>query len=619
MASFEMQWRGGDSASEFGPDDSVFPFFNSSPNRLDGRPRLLASDQHPSGSISGPQPFPISEYPTLVGIPSLGDYAFLTNGGFAEPAAIPRPRSMVDDVDSNLNYYNSYPDRSATLDNDSGSGSGSGYSYGLVPTPLLLAASGAHSLPLNRSFMQPPQSSCLDSQFPSPIHTVVTSRLEPLDMVPTIPPTPDTRQVFFSPDGGIYDMASSAHDVYHLQQGLAQAQEPLASDPGGIKPSFSFSLPGMPNAEEAFLSQFQEPAANIGSAGAGEALTGGQQQDVHYPSTSDNHPTFDALPGTDIFGTNRQDLAHRGGSPSTSDSSKSSQKRGRDQVEPSTPVKRQRVNRSEDNYVQRSTRKKKENASFDLDLVLGSDNEDENDSGNDDSDAYIPSRTPSPVLPSLSVASPSPSSSPPIDDELSTTVVKGKRGRARGKGKAKGSAARALAIVTRAREEQEAMELRYPDLSDGDGLLIGGASTEGTSRTRRAPLPVPVPNLIKKSRGRKVPYVPVLRGGEGVGEGVPVNGIVTLAPSGRRGRRRTGASDLDDEAPAVEARTFVCMVPGCGKCFVRGEHLKRHVRSIHTDDKRKSSVGSLSWLLSDLSRSTRLPAQRLRKVVQQKG
>jgi len=370
----------------------------------------------------------------------------------------------------------------------------------------------------------------------------------------------------------------------------------------------------MPNAEEAFLSQFQEPTANIGPASVGEALTGEQQQGVHYPSTSDHQSTFDALPGTDIFGTDQQDFAPRGGSPSTSDSSKSSQKRARDQVEPSTPVKRQRVNRSEDNYGQRSTR---ENAS-NFDLVFGSDEEDENDSGNDDSDAYIPSRSPSPVLPSFVVTSPSPSASPSIT-ELSTTVVKGRRGRGRGKGKAKGSAAHALAMVTRAREEQDSLELRYPDLYDGDGLSIGGASTEGASRTRRAPLPVPVPNLIKKSRGRKVPYVPVLRGGEGIGEGLPVTGVVALTPSGRRGRRRTAASNLDDDAPAVEERTFVCMVPGCGKCFVRGEHLKRHVRSIHTDDKRKSHMRSRSWLLSDLWRSTRLPAQRLRKVVQQKG
>ncbi|KAJ6541548.1 hypothetical protein B0H19DRAFT_1173544 [Mycena capillaripes] len=33
------------------------------------------------------------------------------------------------------------------------------------------------------------------------------------------------------------------------------------------------------------------------------------------------------------------------------------------------------------------------------------------------------------------------------------------------------------------------------------------------------------------------------------------------------------------------ARLYTCKVPGCGKCFARGEHLKRHVRSIHTYEK----------------------------------
>ncbi|KAJ7880177.1 hypothetical protein B0H13DRAFT_1630473 [Mycena leptocephala] len=69
-------------------------------------------------------------------------------------------------------------------------------------------------------------------------------------------------------------------------------------------------------------------------------------------------------------------------------------------------------------------------------------------------------------------------------------------------------------------------------------------------RNSAIPLPVPVPHLIKKSRGRRVP--------------TPVPGV----PSG-----------VDGE------RTFVCAVEGCGKCFVRGEHLKRHVRSIHTYEK----------------------------------
>jgi uncharacterized C2H2 Zn-finger protein len=37
-------------------------------------------------------------------------------------------------------------------------------------------------------------------------------------------------------------------------------------------------------------------------------------------------------------------------------------------------------------------------------------------------------------------------------------------------------------------------------------------------------------------------------------------------------------------------KAFVCKVPGCSKLFKRSEHLKRHVRSLHTDEKRKSKA-----------------------------
>ncbi|EPQ60195.1 hypothetical protein GLOTRDRAFT_134921 [Gloeophyllum trabeum ATCC 11539] len=69
-------------------------------------------------------------------------------------------------------------------------------------------------------------------------------------------------------------------------------------------------------------------------------------------------------------------------------------------------------------------------------------------------------------------------------------------------------------------------------------------------RTRIAP-PVPVPNLTKRSRGRRVP----------VGAAAP-----------ERDRSQNG-------------RMYICKVQDCGKRFNRGEHLKRHVRSIHTHDK----------------------------------
>lgn len=69
--------------------------------------------------------------------------------------------------------------------------------------------------------------------------------------------------------------------------------------------------------------------------------------------------------------------------------------------------------------------------------------------------------------------------------------------------------------------------------------------------------PVPVPNLTKKSRGRSVPTAPN-----------------SISPYGaHRGRR-----------------SFVCGVIDCGKCFARGEHLKRHIRSIHTNEKRENDL-----------------------------
>lgn len=42
--------------------------------------------------------------------------------------------------------------------------------------------------------------------------------------------------------------------------------------------------------------------------------------------------------------------------------------------------------------------------------------------------------------------------------------------------------------------------------------------------------------------------------------------------------------------PTHGVRMFTCEIEGCGKVFKRSEHLKRHIRSIHTLEKRKSLV-----------------------------
>ncbi|KAF7347146.1 hypothetical protein MVEN_01469000 [Mycena venus] len=96
------------------------------------------------------------------------------------------------------------------------------------------------------------------------------------------------------------------------------------------------------------------------------------------------------------------------------------------------------------------------------------------------------------------------------------------------------------------------------------GGVVGGGARRPRARPSAAlPVPIPVPNLTKKSRGRRVPTVQSLYGGQG--------------DFGRR----------PSNAKSAAARLYTCKVPGCGKCFARGEHLKRHVRSIHTYEKRE--------------------------------
>jgi hypothetical protein len=109
------------------------------------------------------------------------------------------------------------------------------------------------------------------------------------------------------------------------------------------------------------------------------------------------------------------------------------------------------------------------------------------------------------------------------------------------------------------------------DLSD-DYLNFTTLSTSASSITRRRPrpsntlpVPIPVPNLTKKSRGRRVPTVTSLED-------------LRSASSGAGRKRQTIGKG---------ARMYLCEVEGCGKCFARGEHLKRHVRSIHTHEKRE--------------------------------
>jgi hypothetical protein len=73
--------------------------------------------------------------------------------------------------------------------------------------------------------------------------------------------------------------------------------------------------------------------------------------------------------------------------------------------------------------------------------------------------------------------------------------------------------------------------------------------SRGARRAARHPNPVAVPNLTKKARGRPVPTKDTLM------------------------------------KPGSGGRIFACTVEDCLKVFTRSEHLKRHTRSIHTNEK----------------------------------
>lgn len=118
-----------------------------------------------------------------------------------------------------------------------------------------------------------------------------------------------------------------------------------------------------------------------------------------------------------------------------------------------------------------------------------------------------------------------------------------------------------------------------PSSSGSTSPLV--ATRIGTTRAMRATLPTPVPNLTKKSRGRRVPVrVVTTNGMEVIQEPPPVSSTSSTTTTG------TGNGNTDSANPKGK-RSYVCSVEGCGKCFHRGEHLKRHIRSIHTHDKRE--------------------------------
>ncbi|KAG9002771.1 hypothetical protein FRB94_004718 [Tulasnella sp. JGI-2019a] len=112
-------------------------------------------------------------------------------------------------------------------------------------------------------------------------------------------------------------------------------------------------------------------------------------------------------------------------------------------------------------------------------------------------------------------------------------------------------------------------------------------------RKSRTGVPVPVPHLTKPSRGRRVPTAEAAPTTNTLGSASPVSPRSgTTSPYGTRNAasnkspqpQPVSAADVEAKI-ASSSRAYVCQVEGCGKAFRRGEHLKRHVRSLHTHDK----------------------------------
>ncbi|KAI9299363.1 hypothetical protein BJ944DRAFT_172478 [Cunninghamella echinulata] len=61
------------------------------------------------------------------------------------------------------------------------------------------------------------------------------------------------------------------------------------------------------------------------------------------------------------------------------------------------------------------------------------------------------------------------------------------------------------------------------------------------------------------------------------------------ASSSRVKKQKSATSLHSNSSTATSAllKTFTCTEDDCGKVFKRSEHLKRHIRSIHTREKRK--------------------------------
>jgi len=93
------------------------------------------------------------------------------------------------------------------------------------------------------------------------------------------------------------------------------------------------------------------------------------------------------------------------------------------------------------------------------------------------------------------------------------------------------------------------------------------------------PTPIPVKALIGQHSAATLAH-----GQPVITATVPLpaySGIITKRSRGRR----VPNDPLEMQNLGKGGKIWTCLVPECGKCFRRSEHLKRHIRSIHTEER----------------------------------
>ncbi|KAK0566340.1 hypothetical protein OC844_000801 [Tilletia horrida] len=111
------------------------------------------------------------------------------------------------------------------------------------------------------------------------------------------------------------------------------------------------------------------------------------------------------------------------------------------------------------------------------------------------------------------------------------------------------------------------------------GPAAAAACAASASGNGVQPTPIPVKALIGQHSAATLAH-----GRPVITATVPLpaySGIITKRSRGRR----VPNDPLEMQNLGKGGKIWTCLVPECGKCFRRSEHLKRHIRSIHTEER----------------------------------